>query len=89
MSTAFILFIAILVGIAVYFLTPSGRTVWKGVRSNFVFILGQVTLVADQMLMQIQGFNWDAYLDKSEALICSVLTLLLSGFFSALKRTAL
>lgn len=88
MSTAFILFIAVSAGIAVYFLTPRGRAFWKGTRSNFVFILGQITLVADQMLMQIHGFNWDAYLDKSEALICSVVTLLLSGFFSALKRTA-
>ena len=89
MSIGLILFVGITAGIAVYFLSPHGRQVWKGARSNVLFILGQVTLIADQMLAQIQGFNWDAYLDKTEALICSVLTLLLSGFFSALKRTEL
>ncbi len=89
MSIGFTLFIGIAAGVAAYFLTPHGRQVWKGARSNVMFILGQATLIADQMLVQIQGFNWDAYLDKSEALICSVLTLLLSGFFSALKRTGL
>ena len=89
MSIGLILFFGTTVGVAVYFLTPHGRQAWKGARSNVLFILGQVTLVADQMLAQFQGFNWDAYLEKSEALICSVLTLLLSGFFSALKRTEL
>lgn len=89
MSIGLILFVGMSAGVAVYFMTPHGRQVWKGARSNVLFILGQAILVADQMLTQIQGFNWDAYLDKSEALICSVLTLLLSGFFSALKRTEL
>jgi hypothetical protein len=74
-------------GVTTYFLTPHGRDTFKGIRSNITFLSGQVTLILDQVVTQFDGFPWDAYLERWEALVCQVVTLALSGFFSALKVT--
>lgn len=87
MSIGFIVFMAILIFMGVIFLTPWGRNTFRGLRSVVVSVWGHLAVGLDQVLGQLQAFDWVSYLDRKEALIAMLSVIGLTGLFTAAKFT--